>query len=123
MDFREALKAHTMWKVRLSDYFTLADNSLDAAEVEIDNRCVLGKWIYGEGIAYSHIPEYEMLKNYHKDFHKIAANLIRRVNNGEVLDKKEVLGLNSEYDTVSMNVSQYILALQRKVQLSDEKAK
>lgn len=49
MDFDQAVVAHGAWKKKLANYLAKRDQSLNADEAALDNKCPLGQWIYGEG--------------------------------------------------------------------------
>jgi hypothetical protein len=53
MDFDEAIKAHSAWKMKLSTYLKKPDGSLKPSEIQVDNKCQLGQWIYAEGARLS----------------------------------------------------------------------
>jgi len=42
MNFDDAIKIHTMWKMKLDQYLSKPDKSLGAADVETDCKCQLG---------------------------------------------------------------------------------
>ena len=50
MDFNEAIKAHSDWKMKLRSAIQ-AQTTLDAATIARDDCCVLGKWLHGESRA------------------------------------------------------------------------
>ena len=46
MNFEDAIRSHTNWKIKLKEYISKRDGSLNHTEVSKDNCCDLGKWIY-----------------------------------------------------------------------------
>jgi hypothetical protein len=56
MNFDEAIAAHGLWKQKLADYLAKHDGSLKHDDISRDNKCVLGQWIYGDGLKYSKLP-------------------------------------------------------------------
>lgn len=78
-NFKAATQAHMDWKMKLTRYLQSPDKSLNPDHVCLDNQCVLGKWIYGDGKVYHEIqPEmYENLRGSHAQFHKTAGEIIR----------------------------------------------
>lgn len=115
MDFNAAIKAHSPWKLKLSGYIRNPDKSLDHDHVCKDNQCDLGKWIYGEGGAYSSFPEFSKLKSEHTRFHKAAGEVVRKANNGINVTEDIALGANSEFANASSSVVTAIMELQSKV--------
>jgi len=78
MNWMEIIGAHVMWKQRLTAF--LAGNStetLDPDTIQLDDRCALGKWIYGDGKAMSELPRYEEVRGLHAQFHQYAADVVR----------------------------------------------
>jgi methyl-accepting chemotaxis protein len=113
--FDNAIQAHAMWKQKLANYIKKADKSLSHNEICLDNKCPLGKWIYGEGTKYSHIAEYKKLKPAHAKFHKEAANIINKVNSGAKMDSEIALNASSAFANSSKEVAQLILSLKNKI--------
>ena len=97
MDFDEAIAAHSAWKNKLKTYLRQPNKSLDANTVASDNQCVLGKWLYGEGAKHSALPEFKELKNLHANFHRAAADLIKRADAGEHVAEEAVSPPRADY--------------------------
>ena len=115
MNFDEAIKAHTDWKIKLSMYLKKPDGSLKPAEVCLDNKCKLGIWIYGEGAAHSAIPEYPTLKSEHAKFHKAAAEIIKKADAGQSVTEDMAVGNKSAFGAASNAVVSAIMAIRKKV--------
>lgn len=114
MDFDEAIKAHSAWKLKLSTYLRKPDGSLKPNEVQLDNKCALGQWIYGEGAKWSTLSEYTSLKNEHSRFHKAAAEVIKKADSGQDTNEDTALGSKSEFASASNNVVSAIMGIRRK---------
>jgi hypothetical protein len=113
MNFDEAIKAHAAWKQKLGLYLRNPDQSLKAVDVQVDNKCELGKWIYGEGAKHSALPEYSILKSEHAKFHKCAASIITQADTGKSMTEEITLGSGSEFSTASSNVVGAIMKMKR----------
>jgi hypothetical protein len=113
MDFDGAIKAHAEWKMKLTSYLKNPDKSLVAATVCQDNQCALGKWIYGEGKAYSSSPDFEELRKTHGEFHKCAGDLITRADKGEKVSDEVAFGAKSPYTAASTKVTMLIMQIKR----------
>lgn len=84
MDFDDAIAAHVTWKVRLSQFVEgTRTERISSSDVERDNLCDLGKWIHGEGAAFKAAPHYQDLVSKHAHFHIRAAEVVRKVENGD----------------------------------------
>lgn len=80
MNFDDAISAHIKWKARLANFIDgISTESLKSEIVCKDNMCELGKWIYGEGAVFSSRPHYEDLVVKHANFHRCAAEVVKKV--------------------------------------------
>ena len=114
MDFDEAIKAHAIWKMRLSAYVRHPDKSVDPNVLATDTACLLGKWIHGEGSKFSSFHEYGELKAAHAKFHLAAAEIARRADAGECVDAEVVFEADSPYSKASSEVTQLIIKLKNR---------
>ncbi len=114
MNFDDAVRAHTDWKMKLSRYLQHPDHSLRSSEVGTDAKCALGQWIYGEGKRYSSMPEFSRLKSEHQRFHKAAAAVIAKADSGINQTDEVALGSKSEYSAASSGVVTAIMAMKAK---------
>lgn len=114
MNFDEAIKAHSAWKLKLSGYLRNPDGSLKAADIEQDNKCQLGQWIYGDGAKYSNIPEYATLKAEHARFHRAAAEVVRKADSGQDTSADTALGGASDFAKASQAVVAAIMKIRAK---------
>ena len=115
MNFDEAITAHSAWKMKLSNYLRKPDGSLKVADIEVDNKCALGQWIYGDGAKHNGIPEYESLKAEHAKFHKAAAEVVKKADSGQSVTEDIAIGAKSPFAAASSAVISAIMAIKRKV--------
>ena len=111
MNFDDAIKAHSDWKMKLSLYVNKPDGSLKAADAEQDNKCALGQWIYGEGATHSTKPEFTILKTEHNKFHKCAGAVIRKADSGQKVSEEIAIGGKSEFASASSSVVTAIMKM------------
>jgi methyl-accepting chemotaxis protein len=104
MDFDGAIRAHSDWKMKLSSYLRHADGSLKAADIQWDNRCALGQWIYGEGAAFSKEPGFAELKQAHTQFHAAAAEVVQKADAKQDVTEQIALGAASPFGAASKTV-------------------
>lgn len=114
MDFDEAIKAHAMWKMKLSTYLKNPDGSLKASDIQVDNKCQLGQWIHGEGAKWSSLPEYAILKTEHAKFHVAAAEVVRKADSGQDAREETALGSASDFSSASSAVVGAIMSMRQK---------
>lgn len=103
-ELEEAKNSHRAWAVRLERFLLGQTVDFDKNTARRDDACPLGKWLYGEGQKYIHLPEMQQLIKVHAEMHKTV---------GKVIDAKEMEDLelaNQEKDNVS-RYSQQILDL------------
>lgn len=86
LNLKDALDVHNAWKAKLEK--ELSGDSMapiDATQAAYDNLCTLGKWLYGPGKKlYSHLPEYEIAKKAHEEFHMAAAEVVVEHQSGNI---------------------------------------
>ncbi len=115
MDFDQAIASHTQWKAKLRTYIASPDGSLSAAEIALDNKCELGKWISGQGAKYSNLPEFNSLRSQHAQFHKAAAEIVRKADSGHPVAEEVALGGKSEFSLASTGVVSAIMSIKNKI--------
>lgn len=96
MDFNAAIVAHSEWKRKLKAYLQNPDHSLRSAEVALDSKCELGKWIVGEGRQYASSAVFRNLTAEHTRFHKAAGELVHLANSGQKVNVEAVFAGESE---------------------------
>lgn len=114
MNFDEAIKAHASWKIKLQAYLNKPDGSLKPLEIQVDNKCDLGKWIYGEGAKHSALPEFSVLKTEHAKFHKAAAAVVTKADHGQNVSEEVALGSKSDFGNASSSVVSAIMKMKAK---------
>lgn len=115
MDFDEAIKAHSDWKLKLQRYLKYPDQTIDSQNLAKDNVCSLGCWIYSEGVKYRNLPEFDKLKHEHACFHTSAADIVKRKDAGENVLAEIALGSNSSFAKHSENVVSLLMIMKKLV--------
>lgn len=93
IDLFEAMKAHANWKKRLMDYIDGASGEdLQPHNIAVDNRCVLGIWIHGNGKArFGEIPLFQQLVDEHAKFHYHASKVVEAHQAGDDVLAQKIL--------------------------------
>ncbi len=120
MNFDDVVVRHSAWKRKLHGYIAHPDQSLNAREVAADDRCKTGKWLRGEGRRYSVHPEYAKLVAEHARFHRAAAEIVGRANNGEDVSGEFVLGVGSEFSLASAAVVLALMDMKRRDEIQEQ---
>jgi len=115
MNVEDSIQAHARWKIRLVSYLKNPDGSIKAGELGADDRCDLGKWIHGEGRHYAGDPEMAALRAAHANFHRAAADVVRKIDAGTVTDAGSLMSLHSPFSTASLAVVNHLKALAQKI--------
>ena len=91
LDLAEAIQAHITWKARFQNAINGESKEIfSPGEVSVDTGCELGKWIHSPFSKIFHDqPHFENLKNTHAEFHKIAGDIVIKIqsNSKESLDQ------------------------------------
>ena len=118
MDWLGIISAHVLWKKRLLAMLEgSGDETLDPEVVGMDDKCALGKWIYGDGQAFSKSASYETVRAMHAEFHRLAAEVVRLHQAGKTTQAEQLL--QREYSRHSEKLKHRILALSHEVGAAD----
>ena len=108
-----AITSHARWKGQLREALDRGQLP-DPISVRADDRCDLGKWIYGEGTAYQTASEYQDLKILHAQFHETAARVVEIIINDDKANAKAELE-SGALTAASMKVINAISKVQKLV--------
>lgn len=74
---KKAIGAHGMWKMRLNNAIEKGELNIPVEQIQKDNCCDFGKWLYGNDVSTSvkASPIYQNVKTLHADFHKVAGKV------------------------------------------------
>lgn len=112
LDFKGAIEAHMKWKGRLSRYVAgTSTETLDAGVVSQDDKCMLGKWIYGVGLAsYGGDQLFKELKVVHARFHASAGQIVTEADKGNSERAQDLL-TRGEYSQNSRDTTRLLAQL------------
>jgi hypothetical protein len=119
MNWMEIIGAHVMWKQRLTAF--LAGNSteqLDPEAIRHDDRCALGKWIYGDGKSMSELPRYEEVRGLHAQFHQFAAEVVTLHLGGNTTEAESLL--QGDYSRLSEKLKHRLIGLSQQVKAASD---
>lgn len=85
LDIDTAIAAHENWKLRLQNYLDgKSSEDLKPEVVCLDDRCDLGKWLYGPGkMRLGAYPAFSILVSRHQFFHEQASAVVALTQAGE----------------------------------------
>ncbi|MBN9542977.1 MAG: CZB domain-containing protein [Alphaproteobacteria bacterium] len=116
MDFKEAIKSHSNWKMKLKAYIANPDKSIDKDKVSRDNECDLGKWLHTEKTKYHNDPEFAELIEAHASFHKSIRTVVEKAESNQDVSEEIAIGANSPFGRASTEVVRLLMAMERKYQ-------
>jgi len=113
--FEDAVNAHVKWKMRLVDYIKgKSTEELEVEKVSCDDKCDLGKWLYGPATTYVRLSEYRDLKNSHAAFHRSVGVIVQCVQDHHTDEAMSKLG--GEFFQLSNKTIRAIQTLRHKVE-------
>jgi len=113
MTLEEAIQQHAQWKTRLRNA-VLKHEPLDAEAIGRADRCVLGRWLHGEGrVRYVSWPEYTIVFECHKAFHAEAGRIARLINAGQYAQAEKALGNGTPYAQAAAAVAASVVHLKK----------
>lgn len=118
MNFDDAIKAHTYWKVMLK-WLINGQRPLDADTVAMDSVCELGKWIAEEGQAYAGLAGFDAFVRQHTAFHEAAGAVARLVESGHRAQADAMMAPAGEFALASEKTIAAIRELKLQVESSN----
>lgn len=115
MNFDEAIKVHTYWKVTLR-WMINGHRPVDEVETADCHRCELGQWIDADGALHAELPEYQALVHEHAEFHQVAAAVIHQIQCGWSAAADAMLAPEGAFTLASARTVEAIRALQARVE-------
>lgn len=115
MNFEDAIKVHTYWKVTLR-WMINGHRPVDETTTADCHRCELGQWIDGAGACYAGVPAYLTLTQEHAEFHRIAGAVIHKIQSGLAGEADAMLAPDGAFTLASTRTIEAIRALQAHVE-------
>lgn len=115
MNFDDAIKAHTFWKVTLR-WMINGQRLVDGKKLARDDECELGRWIVGAGIEYTECSAFQALVKEHAAFHLIAGDVAKKIADGNSEDALQMMSDSGDFSQASAKTIEAIRLLQREVE-------
>jgi|GEM_PF-2670448 len=94
VDFAAARRAHRQWRVNVRAYINDIPVNFDKNSADNGQVCALGKWIYGIGREFEHLPAYQKLEVEHAKMHQFIGQVIQLKDQGKIAEaNREMLNL------------------------------
>jgi len=122
LDLLAAQAAHDHWKIRFEGQLGgLTDAGMQPEDICFDDRCVLGRWLQGDGKAsVGHLPAFRQLVDGHRSFHHAASNLLSLQRSGRVHEMHRLQ--RGAYSTSASAIARSFMALRRQLDLPQDQA-
>ena len=110
----KAIGAHGMWKVRLKDAISTGKSDANPNMVKADNNCEFGKWLYGSiAPELRNTPTYEIIVQYHAEFHKEAGRILQLALEGKKEDADNGMKASSAFASISSSLTSTMIEWKR----------
>jgi hypothetical protein len=113
LDFDRVINAHGQWKTKFRAAITRQE-SVEAANISRDDRCELGRWIYGSGRSvFGHRPVFDQLIQEHKQFHLCAGEVAHAIDQRRFEAAMQMIDSKSRFSEASKQVMNTLSRMKR----------
>jgi methyl-accepting chemotaxis protein len=114
-ELNKAIKAHSMWKIRLKDAIDSGKAEMSASQVKDSHQCVFGKWLDSLPPSEKALDDYKTIIPLHDKFHLEAGNVLQMALNGQKDKAHEALtNITGEFMYTSAKLTNAISEWKRK---------
>jgi len=115
-ELNKAIKAHSMWKVRLKDAIETGKSEFTPAQASAHHLCDFGKWLATLPAADKALDEYKQIVPLHEKFHAEAAKILHLGLDGQRDKAHDALtNIRSEFTYTSAQLINTISSWKRKI--------
>ncbi|WP_178863162.1 methyl-accepting chemotaxis protein [Thiomicrorhabdus cannonii] len=97
VQFEKMIEAHLAWKSKIRAFVEGMDIGVTYEAATDHTSCVLGKWYYGEGQQYMHLPLMQTLGDEHMQMHQSIKQVMDAKSVGDIEAVEEGLGKVDDY--------------------------
>jgi len=113
-ELNKAIKAHSMWKVRLKDAIDTGNSDISASQAKDSHQCAFGKWLDSLPLSEKARDEYKAIVPLHDKFHLEASNVLQMAMAGQRDKAHEALtNITGEFMYTSAQLINLISAWKR----------
>ncbi|MGR9036382.1 MAG: CBS domain-containing protein [Gammaproteobacteria bacterium] len=98
--FNEAIEMHALWKINLKRHMEEGIPQ-DINKIGDCHACGLGRWIYGDGLRFNHLPAFESMCIAHEHFHRTAAEVVYHSNANNMAKARSLLAADGAFSQSS----------------------
>src|ERR1035438_5169534 len=126
LEIIKAIVAHDEWKNELAKAIKDGWRGITPDQIERDNECGFGKWLYGLSLADKGSEHFNKVQSLHAAFHIYAARVLRLASCGETAAAEKSLGVGELYaktsDKLVAEMRDWIKAIESKFALTRSEA-
>lgn len=82
-ELNKAIKAHSMWKIRLKDAIDSGQSEISVSQAKDSHQCAFGKWLDSLSLAEKALDDYKSIIPLHDKFHHLAGNILQMALGGQ----------------------------------------
>lgn len=107
----KAIGSHGTWKLRLQLVIATGETDTPVEILRQDDQCAFGKWLYGPAFASMDKASvhYKMVKDFHAEFHRMAAHVATMATDGKNQEAKEMLRHYDEFSELSTRLTRVMV--------------
>lgn len=90
-ELNKAIKAHSMWKIRLKDAIDSGKSDISASQAKDSHQCAFGKWLDSLPLSEKTRDEYKTIIPLHDKFHNEAGAILQMALGGQKNKAHEAL--------------------------------
>jgi methyl-accepting chemotaxis protein-1 (serine sensor receptor) len=110
-----AIEAHANWRAKLRNAASRKE-TMDAEVAGCDDRCELGKWLYGSGQkSFGGKPSFVSLIEAHREFHQEAGKVAQLINQGAYVEAEQQLFNDTNFSRASQKVEAAVVHLKNEL--------
>ncbi|MFZ3220344.1 MAG: CZB domain-containing protein, partial [Rhodoferax sp.] len=110
-----AIEAHANWRAKLRNAASRKE-TMDAEVAGCDDRCELGKWLYGAGQKnFGGKPSFVSLIEAHREFHQEAGKVAQLINQGAYTEAEQQLFNDTDFSRASHKVEAAVVHLKNEL--------
>ena len=114
-ELNKAIKAHSMWKIRLKDAIDTGTSDVSASQAKDSHQCAFGKWLDLLPLSEKARDEYKAIVPLHDKFHMVAGNVLQMALAGQKDKAHEALtNITGEFMYTSAQLINLISEWKRK---------
>lgn len=106
----EAIRAHALWREKFRDIL-YGRAPFDLTVISASDQCSLGKWLVNDGYRMIPAALHRDICNEHKEFHRIAADILQKIKDKRYTEAKKDIQLDGALNRSSKRLKSLLTKL------------